>query len=230
MAAVDRAADHAEHAGRSWRRACPPKLGRCPMSEGGRWRTTGGSTERGKKAPAAASEGRREPPRRGGPSAQRGGERERGSTERSQKAPAAASEGRREPPRRGGPSAQRGGEWERGSTERSQNSACGRKRGPEGTAATRRPERAARWRTKRGSTERSRIMERYRSGRNGGASKASCRESGTWVRIPPSPPTFAERSLRSRLPPSLKLRCGSSPSSAEPFQPNHQTRARVCYA
>ena len=30
--------------------------------------------------------------------------------------------------------------------------------------------------------------ERYRSGRNGGASKASCRVSGTWVRIPPSPP------------------------------------------
>src|SRR6187551_1861509 len=32
--------------------------------------------------------------------------------------------------------------------------------------------------------------ERYRSGRNGGASKASCRVSGTWVRIPPSPPSF----------------------------------------
>src|ERR1051326_3667156 len=31
--------------------------------------------------------------------------------------------------------------------------------------------------------------ERYRSGRNGGASKASCRATGTWVRIPPSPPT-----------------------------------------
>ena len=30
--------------------------------------------------------------------------------------------------------------------------------------------------------------EKYRSGRNGGASKASCRVSGTWVRIPPSPP------------------------------------------
>ena len=29
--------------------------------------------------------------------------------------------------------------------------------------------------------------ERYRSGRNGGASKASCRVTGTWVRIPPSP-------------------------------------------
>ncbi len=33
--------------------------------------------------------------------------------------------------------------------------------------------------------------ERYRSGRNGGASKASCRETGTWVRIPPSPPNSA---------------------------------------
>src|SRR5581483_11577990 len=30
--------------------------------------------------------------------------------------------------------------------------------------------------------------EMYRSGRNGGASKASCRVTGTWVRIPPSPP------------------------------------------
>jgi hypothetical protein len=30
--------------------------------------------------------------------------------------------------------------------------------------------------------------ERYRSGRNGGASKASCRVTGTGVRIPPSPP------------------------------------------
>ena len=30
--------------------------------------------------------------------------------------------------------------------------------------------------------------ERYRSGRNGIASKAICRVTGTWVRIPPSPP------------------------------------------
>src|SRR5204863_3744069 len=35
-----------------------------------------------------------------------------------------------------------------------------------------------------------RRSERYRSGRNGGASKASCRVTGTWVRIPPSPPVF----------------------------------------
>src|SRR5215213_9239106 len=36
-------------------------------------------------------------------------------------------------------------------------------------------------------------MERYRSGRNGGASKASCRVTGTGVRIPPSPPTSVAR-------------------------------------
>ena len=34
------------------------------------------------------------------------------------------------------------------------------------------------------------LSERYRSGRNGGASKASCRVTGTGVRIPPSPPTL----------------------------------------
>ena len=38
------------------------------------------------------------------------------------------------------------------------------------------------------------ITERYRSGRNGGASKASCRVIGTGVRIPPSPPDFARPS------------------------------------
>src|SRR5512140_3138502 len=37
-----------------------------------------GPTERSAQAPAAASEGRREPPRSGGPSAQRGGERGEG--------------------------------------------------------------------------------------------------------------------------------------------------------
>ena len=47
-------------------------------------------------------------------------------------------------------------------------------------------------------------QERYRSGRNGGASKASCPVRGTWVRIPPSPPfdppplAFGERRLRER--------------------------------
>ena len=38
--------------------------------------------------------------------------------------------------------------------------------------------------------------ERYRSGRNGGASKASCRVTGTWVRIPPSPPHYNYKTLR----------------------------------
>jgi hypothetical protein len=38
--------------------------------------------------------------------------------------------------------------------------------------------------------------ERYRSGRNGGASKASCRVTGTWVRIPPSPPTIQPKFIR----------------------------------
>jgi hypothetical protein len=37
--------------------------------------------------------------------------------------------------------------------------------------------------------------ERYRSGRNGGASKASCRVTGTGVRIPPSPPFSTSRFL-----------------------------------
>ena len=40
--------------------------------------------------------------------------------------------------------------------------------------------------------------ERYRSGRNGGASKASCPARGTGVRIPPSPPNPSHvRSLAS---------------------------------
>ena len=35
------------------------------------------------------------------------------------------------------------------------------------------------------------FVERYRSGHNGGASKASCLpKAGTWVRIPPSPPAI----------------------------------------
>ncbi len=42
------------------------------------------------------------------------------------------------------------------------------------------------------------FAERYRSGRNGGASKASCRVTGTWVRIPPSPPLCPCGSLRRR--------------------------------
>ena len=45
---------------------------------------------------------------------------------------------------------------------------------------------------RRGSDPLRNDTERYRSGRNGGASKASCRVTGTWVRIPPSPPAFAK--------------------------------------
>jgi hypothetical protein len=51
-------------------------------------------------------------------------------------------------------------------------------------------ERAARWGRLKGPHRAKAITERYRSGRNGGASKASCRVTGTWVRIPPSPPTI----------------------------------------
>ena len=46
--------------------------------------------------------------------------------------------------------------------------------------------------------------ERYRSGRNGGASKASCPVRGTWVRIPPSPPDFARASRELRLGQALR--------------------------
>ena len=48
--------------------------------------------------------------------------------------------------------------------------------------------------------------ERYRSGRNGGASKASCRVTGTWVRIPPSPPLTRSRSFVSSRVSSRWLR------------------------
>src|SRR4029450_1670750 len=37
------------------------------------------------------------------------------------------------------------------------------------------------------------LTERYRSGRNGGASKASCRVTGPWVRIPPPPPNKSNK-------------------------------------
>ena len=56
--------------------------------------------------------------------------------------------------------------------------------------------------------------ERYRSGRNGIASKAICRVTGTWVRIPPSPPTFAKRSLREQLrlaSPTVGATCAPEP-------------------
>ena len=56
------------------------------------------------------------------------------------------------------------------------------------------------------------LSERYRSGHNGGASKASCLpKAGTWVRIPPSPPS----SLPSWFLQSMK--CWSVARS-KPFQ------------
>src|SRR2546421_1105551 len=53
--------------------------------------------------------------------------------------------------------------------------------------------------------------ERYRSGRNGGASKASCRVSGTWVRIPPSPPTInnCKKPIYTRKNSRVSLTCPS---------------------
>ena len=45
------------------------------------------------------------------------------------------------------------------------------------------------------------LSERYRSGHNGGASKASCLpKAGTWVRIPPSPPAYSITSLHCPFP------------------------------
>ena len=60
-------------------------------------------------------------------------------------------------------------------------------------------------------------MERYRSGRNGGASKASCGVTRTGVRIPPSPPSFAHACQRKR-----ELRLGKrvkapGPATRGPF-------------
>ena len=70
--------------------------------------------------------------------------------------------------------------------------------------------------------------ERYRSGRNGGASKASCPVRGTWVRIPPSPPIHSlgfVPGIRNRKRQAISLR--QTPS----IQPTTQlfgysTRAR----
>ncbi len=56
--------------------------------------------------------------------------------------------------------------------------------------------------------------ERYRSGRNGGASKASCRVTGTWVRIPPSPPDFARAVARASSRPGLRPGRAKRPSNA----------------
>ena len=60
-----------------------------------------------------------------------------------------------------------------------------------------------------GSWELETKTERYRSGRNGGASKASCRVSGTGVRIPPSPPPFAPEFAR-RVPTVALAKVGRS--------------------
>jgi hypothetical protein len=64
--------------------------------------------------------------------------------------------------------------------------------------------------------------ERYRSGRNGGASKASCRVSGTWVRIPPSPPIPRLRSsLSVRVVPrhaAARLRRAASGHESHPLR------------
>src|SRR3954452_12591023 len=80
-------------------------------------------------------------------------------------------------------------------------------------------------------------MERYRSGRNGGASKASCRVTGTGVRIPPSPPTFAQACHNER---ELRLACHakvvhrSSPSEGGPLDgkanlPKAAPSGRFCF-
>ena len=80
--------------------------------------------------------------------------------------------------------------------ERAADVASARSEGSGGKRAKRRRPRAARWECK--GAPPSEVKERYRSGRNGGASKASCRVIGTGVRIPPSPPTFAHACQRDR--------------------------------
>src|SRR5262245_47291613 len=57
------------------------------------------------------------------------------------------------------------------------------------------------------------LAERYRSGRNGGASKASCPVRGTWVRIPPSPPNSPLASLAGAAGP--QARRNSPPARCE---------------
>ena len=39
-------------------------------------------------------------------------------------------------------------------------------------------------------------LEMYRSGRTGTHSKCVCRETGTWVRVPPSPPNKEKTKTR----------------------------------
>ena len=64
--------------------------------------------------------------------------------------------------------------------------------------------------------------ERYRSGRNGGASKASCRVTGTWVRIPPSPPPPSP-SARS-LPARVGVRLRPTRAARRPRHESHPLR------
>src|SRR5258708_5918917 len=72
----------------------------------------------------------------------------------------------------------------------------------------------------RSASRASHLTERYRSGRNGGASKASCPVRGTWVRIPPSPPINLLNKIRnlskSTLPNDMLLgRTSEGQSQAE---------------
>jgi hypothetical protein len=102
----------------------------------------GGQTDENHDADDArhASEGRTQPPRSRGPSAQRRGKRKRRQRGVQGRAPAAASERRREVVRpehinsgRTTASAQRGGESEGAPARRAGKSACSRKRAPEGS-------------------------------------------------------------------------------------------------
>src|SRR6266571_7388401 len=65
--------------------------------------------------------------------------------------------------------------------------------------------------------------ERYRSGHNGGASKASCLpKAGTWVRIPPSPPVYP-------ISPQLVSWYAWQDSNLRPFAPEQSGLFTVLY-
>src|SRR5207253_3099466 len=81
----------------------------------------------------------------------------------------------------------------------------------------------ARRRTAEGSFGSASLTERYRSGRNGGASKASCPVRGTLARIPPSPNPSLSLGLRlgresraSRDSPSARRDLARIPPSPNP--------------
>src|SRR2546427_10772196 len=67
------------------------------------------------------------------------------------------------------------------------------------------------------------LPERYRSGHNGGASKASCLpKAGPWVRIPPSPPAYSfwcqlVSAVRFFVYLQCLLRLGSGTSPGPPY-------------